>query len=100
MTYLCLGLFIWITSFIPSINDEMSRGFDAFFTYLSVKLCKGNKERGLQLWKESQKDADKFWNDKLRKNEPRAFTIASMIVILIWPVYVLAYILSFKFHID
>ena len=98
MMYLLIGLFVTILLMTP-YGDELRRGYDSFVDWFHLKACHGDVKEAEKFQKEQQ-DKVEGWMDKHLGDEgsQKRFTGAALIMILVWPIFVICYLLSFKFH--
>ena len=98
MMYLLIGIIVTLLLMTP-YGDELRRGYDAFVDWFHLKVCHGNAQEAEKFQKEQQDKADKWINKHLGdEGSQKRFTGATLIMILIWPIFIGGYLLSFVLH--
>ena len=98
MTYFIIGAVVILILMSP-LGSEFKRGYDSFVSYLYLKNYKGDKLRALQEEREADKKSNEWVNNKLGGfGSSKHFGFAILLTLLVWPLMVGCYLLSFKFH--
>lgn len=98
MTYFIIGAVIIIILATP-LGKEFMRGYNAFVSYFYLKNSKGDRLRALQEERKADEEIDE-WTDKRLGGygSSKHVGFAILMILLIWPLMVGCYLLSFKFH--
>lgn len=98
MMYLFIGIIVTILLMTP-YGDELRRGYAAFVDWFHLKACHGNAQEAKKFQKEQEDKSEKWITKHLGESgSQKRFTGATLIMILIWPIFIGGYLLSFVLH--
>ena len=98
MIYFIIGAIIALVLMSP-LGSELMRGYDSFMNYLYLRQAKGDSLEALKNHRETKERVDDLFDDKVGKHGAgRVLGVGLLVVLLLWPVYVIIYLLSLKWH--
>ena len=98
MMYLLISLFVTILLMTP-YGDELRRGYDEFYKWFYLKACHGDIQEASKFQEESLDKVNTWMNKHLGdEGSQKRFTCSSLIMVLVWPIFIGCYLLSFVLH--
>ena len=98
MMYLLIGIIVTLLLMTP-YGDELRRGYQSFVDWFHLKACHGNVQEAKKFQKEQEDKAEGWMNKHLGdEGSQKRFTSSALIMVIIWPIFIACYLLSFVLH--